>query len=128
VDAPASTYVLIDNTIVANNTAPSGGAAIWKQSGTVIATNSLLRGTVQGATTTGCILNQDPKLLPLADNGGATPTCALESDSPCRGTASSLTALTTDQRGYARDAAPDMGAFEYGAHARLPQGTLLSIR
>src|SRR5574341_7892 len=58
--------------------------------------------TVSGADSRRSGLN--PQLITLAANGGLTLTHA-----PLPGS------LTTDQRGYARDATCDMGAYEYGA-------------
>lgn len=49
----------------------------------------------------------------LADNGGPTPTHALL-DGSAAIDAGVGTALTTDQRGVARDELPDIGAFEVG--------------
>ena len=50
----------------------------------------------------------------LADNGGPTQTVALKLDpsNPAIGGADPATATATDQRGVARDADPDIGAFE----------------
>ncbi|MBP6999933.1 choice-of-anchor Q domain-containing protein [Amaricoccus sp.] len=48
----------------------------------------------------------------LADNGGPTQTVAIRADGPAAGAADPATATATDQRGVARDAAPDLGAFE----------------
>jgi CSLREA domain-containing protein len=52
----------------------------------------------------------DPKLGPLTNNGGTTPTHALLAGSPAINAAESCTAA--DQRGQARPAACDIGAFE----------------
>lgn len=57
--------------------------------------------------------NIDAKLAALADNGGPTLTHALEATSPAINAAAAITGLTTDQRGVARDASPDIGAYEY---------------
>ena len=73
--------------------------------------------------------NVNPKLFPLANNGGPTRTNALQSDSPaidaglpnCLGTNQTL--LTTDQRGFPRTvdgnadavAVCDIGAYELQA-------------
>ncbi|MBC8003654.1 MAG: hypothetical protein H7X97_13795 [Opitutaceae bacterium] len=59
----------------------------------------------------------DPKLLPLANNGGPTRTMALASNSPAIDWAPVGGAPTTDQRGLMRPfgAGIDLGAFEYGA-------------
>ena len=50
----------------------------------------------------------------LADNGGPTETIALRlvQGNPAIGGADPATATATDQRGVARDADPDLGAFE----------------
>jgi hypothetical protein len=55
----------------------------------------------------------DPKLGPLANNGGPTPTMALLTGSPAIGTGTSAFAPDTDQRGDPRpQGAIDIGAFE----------------
>jgi hypothetical protein len=51
----------------------------------------------------------------LADNGGPTPTIAIRADGPAAGAADQASATATDQRGFERDNAPDLGAFEAGA-------------
>ncbi len=98
-----------------------------------------LIGSTNGCTingiTTGNKLGLDPKLDPLADNGGSTRTHALKSDSPAinagnpNGCADGLGALLmTDQRGYERHASGnpgdfprcDIGAVEFGAAAPAP--------
>ena len=63
-------------------------------------------------TATGDQINTDPKLGPLADNGGPTQTFALLANSPAINAGSTL--LATDQRGVARPqgSADDIGAFE----------------
>ncbi len=59
----------------------------------------------------------DPKLGPLADNGGPTLTMALLPGSPAIDAGDSFLAPATDQRGYPRcvGLATDIGAFEYAA-------------
>ncbi len=56
----------------------------------------------------------NPELGPLADNGGPTPTHALQPDSPALDKGNSSVGPTTDQRGVARPqgAASDIGSFE----------------
>ncbi len=58
----------------------------------------------------------------LADNGGPTPTVALLDDpaNPAIDAAVAADAPPVDGRGFARDAAPDIGAFEAGAVAPPP--------
>jgi CSLREA domain-containing protein len=70
---------------------------------------------------TGDITGQDPKLSPLADNGGSTQTHALQNDSPAIDAGNPATpgsggnaCLATDQRGTNRDDwRCDIGAFEH---------------
>ncbi len=56
-------------------------------------------------------------LLPLADNGGLTPTHALDSHSAAIGTATFETPL--DQRGVTRPPAPDIGAWQSESQLRI---------
>jgi hypothetical protein len=59
----------------------------------------------------------DPKLGPLANNGGPTLTMALLPGSPAIDAGNTSLAPATDQRGFPRPAGPaaDIGAFEYGS-------------
>jgi hypothetical protein len=61
--------------------------------------------------------NVDAKILALADNGGLIQTHALDATSPAINAAVAVLGATTDQRGIARDSAPDIGAYEYAAVA-----------
>jgi trimeric autotransporter adhesin len=61
-------------------------------------------------TTTGNVTGVDPKLGPLADNGGPTMTQALLPGSPAVDAADAAAAPPTDQRGAPRN--PDIGAYE----------------
>ncbi len=58
--------------------------------------------------------NVDPRLGPLADNGGPTFTQALLPGSPAVDAGVAIPGVTADQRGVSRslDTAPDIGAFE----------------
>jgi hypothetical protein len=68
-------------------------------------------------TNSGSLNNTDPKLGPLANNGGPTLTMALLSGSPAIDAGDASPAPLTDQRGFPRPAglAADIGAFEYGS-------------
>jgi hypothetical protein len=69
------------------------------------------------------LLDVDPKLGPLQNNGGPTPTMALAGDSPAIDAGSNPLGLTTDGRGFAPRAAgagTDIGAFEFGATGPAP--------
>jgi uncharacterized repeat protein (TIGR01451 family) len=61
----------------------------------------------------------DPQLLPLADNGGLTPTMAIATTSPALNSAGACSSPGTDQRGIARPqgAACDRGAVELSYHS-----------
>jgi predicted outer membrane repeat protein len=54
----------------------------------------------------------DPKIDVLADNGGPTLTHKLLAGSPAMAAATADPDVTEDQRGVARDAVPDIGAYE----------------
>ncbi len=58
--------------------------------------------------------NTDPRLAPLADNGGLTSTHALLSDSQAINAGDDGNAPSLDQRGYSRVGVSDIGAFEFG--------------
>jgi hypothetical protein len=65
-----------------------------------------------GTAITGTPITTDPKLAPLANNGGPTETMALEPGSPAVG-AATLGLVSTDQRGQPRPAiTADIGAYQ----------------
>ncbi len=120
----------LENTIVAGNSADSGGADL---DGPINAAFSLI-GNPSGATMTETVagsnlIGVDPQLGPLQNNGGLTATMAIPASSPAINRGSS--ALGGDQRGERRpvlypgvatSAAPgangaDIGAFELQAPA-----------
>ena len=118
-----------------NNSAPQGGGISTPFSPLVIG-HTILQGGERGAnlnSSDGSIsslgynlssdnsgpttgerdrINIDPKLGPLQDNGGPTPTHALRPDSSALNAGNSV--IATDQRGVARPQgnAPDIGAYE----------------
>jgi len=103
------------NTIVATNTAPTG-ADIY---GTVTSEGYNLIGKSSGAIgfTAADLLNLDPLLGPLQNNGGPTETMALMPGSPAIATGSVAlipAGITTDQRGVPRVeyGTVDIGALE----------------
>jgi hypothetical protein len=71
------------------------------------------------------LLNVDPRLGPLADNGGPTRTHALLPDSPALDAGTNPGALPTDQRGpgFFRTSGPrpDIGSFEARASRPSPR-------
>jgi CSLREA domain-containing protein len=70
------------------------------------------------------LFSDDPKLEPLADNGGETLTQAIPIDSPATNHGDNATCEAKDQRGVSRpqDGACDIGAYEYsgGMSVYLP--------
>ncbi|MHB1133115.1 MAG: choice-of-anchor Q domain-containing protein [Chloroflexota bacterium] len=73
----------------------------------------------------------DPKLGPLADNGGPTQTFALLAGSPAIDAGNATACPATDQRGVARPlgAGCDIGAYEYPVPAaRTDPATVLTAR
>ena len=58
------------------------------------------------------LINTNPLLGPLANNGGPTQTMALLPGSSAIGAGVAVAGVTTDQRGIPRGNAPDIGAFQ----------------
>jgi hypothetical protein len=101
--------VALLNTIVANS--PSGSNSF----GTLVDLgHNLSSDSSCNFTGSGSLNNTDPKLAPLDNYGGPTPTMALLSGSPAIGNADPVSFPQTDQRGRTRPFgfAPDIGAFE----------------
>jgi parallel beta-helix repeat protein len=111
--------VTVRNSIVFGNTDASGGTAP-DCDGAITSGGHNLIGTTAGCTftsSTGDITGQDPKLGPLADNGGPTQTHALLASSPAIDAGNPAApgsggeaCAATDQRGVPRNC--DMGAYE----------------
>ena len=101
------------SSIFGNNTANTGRDI----AGTLTSNGNNLISATAGATITGGagdLLNVDPRVAPLADNGGPTRTHALLAGSPAVNAGSNPDGLTTDQAGNARvqGGRIDIGAFE----------------
>jgi hypothetical protein len=96
------------NTILATN---SGNCFGWVTDGG----HNLSSDGTCAFTGVGSMNNTDPKLGPLANNGGPTLTMALLPGSPAINAGDPAGAPPTDQRGVTRPQGPgvDMGAFEY---------------
>ncbi|NIP85808.1 MAG: hypothetical protein GTO03_09700 [Planctomycetales bacterium] len=115
--------VNVENTIIAGNTDPGGDPDDCSGTLTSQGYNLVedLTDCTIGGDTTGNVTGQDPRLSPLADNGGSTQTHALRSISPAID-AGSCSAVTADQRGLPRpvdipdianaDDGCDIGAYE----------------
>ncbi|HEV2318124.1 MAG TPA: choice-of-anchor Q domain-containing protein, partial [Verrucomicrobiae bacterium] len=100
--------VTLKNSIFAYSSHGANGYGSFVDAGNNISSDGSL-----GLTATNSHNNLDPLLASVAYNGGYTPTCALMSNSPAINAADSSAAPLTDQRGYYRTYAPDIGAYEY---------------
>ncbi len=78
----------------------------------------------------GSFNNLNPKLLPLANNGGPTPTMALLPDSPAVDSGATAADVSSDQRGVPRPygTAPDIGAYEWNATSFYKDFSLSAVR
>ncbi|MGJ8649126.1 MAG: Ig-like domain-containing protein [Opitutaceae bacterium] len=119
---------------LAGNVLDEVGSGDFESLGGNIATDGTLTAYTQGGTTQNtAILDAtidslseplaDLKLLPLAYNGGATLTMALDAGSSAIDTAIAVVPVSDgpgiDQRGVWRDATPDVGAYEVGTYTRV---------
>jgi len=107
----------IKNTVIANNTAPSGGTDCGATAAHLTSNgHNLIRslnGCAMAGDTASNITGVDPLLGALAPNGGNTQTQALHWNSPAIDAGSGCPA--TDQRGVPRPQGPqcDIGSFEF---------------
>ena len=115
--ANAGGALKIGDTIVAENTATTGGPDAQGYPVTSLGNN--LIGEIDGSSgwngsdLTGTSAQPlDPLLAPLGDYGGPTETIALLPGSPAIGAGTAVSGITTDQRGFALDSPPDIGAFQ----------------
>jgi uncharacterized repeat protein (TIGR01451 family) len=103
------------DTIVAGNTAPTGpdGHGNFASQGfNLIGETNGSTGWI-GSDLTGTIASPlDPLLAPLGNFGGPTQTMALLPGSPAIGAGNATGAPPTDQRGFGRTGAVDIGAFQ----------------
>jgi predicted outer membrane repeat protein len=105
--------VNVRNTLFANGT----GGSHCNVAITGTNANNLDYGGPGPANSCGATVTGDPMLGPLASNGGVTQTLALLAGSAAINAGTATGAPATDQRGIARDATPDIGAYEYAAAA-----------
>jgi len=114
----------LQSSIVANNTVASANADIAAMGAfTIGGSNNLVTAAAANVTLPGATLQSEPRLWPLADNGGPTLTMALQVGSPAVDAGANPSSLASDQRGagFPRvlGAAADIGAFE-GSLAPAP--------
>jgi CSLREA domain-containing protein len=123
--------VSLANTLVATNTAAGMGPDLFSQADATDGSFTTLGGNLIGIADGGLGLADavnddrvgslaaplDPLLDTLRNNGGYGATLGLRTASPAIGSARVTESVATDQRGFPRDAAPDIGAFESGLSA-----------
>jgi hypothetical protein len=122
----SSPRMVLQNTIVAGNSNTGANNSSPDIFGSVQLTSSYNLIGIAGSTVYGISNGSqgnlvgtptspiDPKLGPLADNGGPTQTLALLAGSPALGRGDPFTNATTDQRGLPRrrNGLVDVGAFQ----------------
>lgn len=108
-------WVGLVNTLLAGNVGGNGGG------GLIDLGHNLSSDATCAFTNTSSLNSTDPRLGPLADNGGPTPSMALLLGSPAIDAGDTAAAPAVDQRGVPRPVGPaaDIGAFEYGWPAAL---------
>jgi len=99
--------VTLKNTIVANSSSGTNAFGTVTDGG-----NNISSDLSCNFTSIGSLNNTNPRLGPLADNGGSTLTMALLQNSQAIDAGNSAASLPTDQRGVARYGTSDIGAFE----------------
>ena len=110
---PGGTTTLSNCTVSGNS-----GAGLFTRFGTTTATNTIIAGNgfdLSGSLTaasTNNLIGGDPLLAPLGNYGGTSQTMSLLPGSAAIGAGTSTGAPTTDQRGFARVGAVDIGAFQ----------------
>jgi hypothetical protein len=100
---------VLQNAILANNFAGSNSFGALIDQGNNLSSDNSCHFTAPGS-----LNNTDPRLGPLDDYGGPTPTMALLGGSPAIDAGLAANCVATDQRGVARPfgAGCDIGAFE----------------
>jgi len=103
----------IDSTILSGNLSGAGPYDVELEQAATGANN--LVGTAVGTLpTAGLVMNDDPRLAPIANNHGETHTQALLPGSPAIDAGNNVSGDNHDQRGLMRvvGSGPDIGAFE----------------
>ncbi len=134
-EGASSTATLLSDTIAANTIGSGTSGGGLENGGKTTARNTIISGNTAGAaanncgnapivagahdielgTTCGFDMNADPKLAPLAENGGPTETMALLAGSPAIDAGDSAFCPATDQRGVPRPQ-PQAGTCDIGAY------------
>ena len=100
----------VTNTIIANNIAPSGPDCYNSINGNYSLISNNSSGNINGNNN---LINVDPEVQSLTDNGGLTRTCAIPVTSPAKNAGTDVGSPLYDQRGAVRPDTTDIGAYEY---------------
>jgi hypothetical protein len=128
-NGPAAAVSIISSIVALNTAANSGpdvGGSFTSNGFNLIAETDGSTGFTQATDHTGTMASPlDPKLDPagLQNNGGPTQTIALKSGSSAIDSANPGS-VPRDQRGYLRNGAPDIGAFEFGGTIPVSLGNI----
>jgi ELWxxDGT repeat protein len=100
---------------ISNSIFWNDGSEIYNSSVAPVINDSIIQGGCPAGSTCTNIINADPKLGLLANNGGYTQTFALLPGSPAIDAGNNTTCAATDQRGIMRPQGDhcDIGAYEY---------------
>jgi hypothetical protein len=105
----------IESSIIASNSGVSSTTNIGVYAGSLTGANNII-GSSGATLLPPDTIQADPRLLPLADNGGLTMTHALRLDSPAVNAGNNAQLIFYDQRGLGfprtLGSATDIGAFE----------------
>ncbi len=119
IDNAAGGGAMLEDTIVASNTAPGGSASDigGANSDGVVGTYDLVgaggAGGIAGGIGDIILTNPNSRVLaPLGSYGGPTPTMPLLPGSPGVGAGTPIAGVMSDQRGVPFAATPDIGAFQ----------------
>lgn len=127
IQVPAANQITLRNSILANNT---GGNEFnpWNIRNPVNDGGGNLQFPRQRPNgqdevpATPSVIWADPLLGTPADNGGDTPTIALNANSPAINAGIGLPSTPADQRGVARLGTSDAGAYEFGSDVLFSSG------
>jgi predicted outer membrane repeat protein len=113
-------YNTESNPSIHNSIFWNDGSEIYNNYSTPIIADSIISGGCPSSSTCTHVINSNPLLGPLQDNGGFTQTMALGAGSPAIDAGNDLTCVTTDQRGIDRPQGShcDIGAYEYAPNAK----------
>ena len=115
---PSTPAAGVQGSVVIRNSIVSGGSSPQNCTGPITSKDYNLDSDGTCNLTGANDKKADPRLLPLANNGGPTQTHALDPQSPASSAIPKASCLDLDQRYYYRSAAAcDIGAFEFGAIA-----------